>query len=254
MQTLATRVGRKAVHGAGRAMALVGVLPGPRFRCPVCNFIGSFPTSYGANAPRRYCRCPKCGAAERHRLQRLVIDRIRDRLPRGARGLQFAPDPMTPILRDLCAEFITADIMPGPGSIALDMTRMDLPDDAFDLVYASHVLEHIPDDRAAIAQVHRILKPGGIAVLPVPIVAPRTVEYPDGVTDGDDHVRAPGLDYYDRYRERFASVEVITSGDVDQATQPWIYEDRTIFPNAGAPCRPAMLGERHLDAVPVCRK
>ncbi|WP_119420600.1 methyltransferase domain-containing protein [Desertibaculum subflavum] len=254
MQALAARVRRKAMHGAGRAMALAGILPGPRFRCPVCGFIGSFPTTYGANAPRRYCRCPKCGAAERHRLQRLVIERIRDRLPAGARGLQFAPDPMTPVLCGLCADFITADIMPRQGSIVLDMTRMELPDDAFDLVYASHVLEHIPADRAAIAQVHRILKPGGIAILPVPIVAPKTVEYPPGVTDGDGHVRAPGLDYYDRYRERFAEVELVTSAEVDQATQPWIYEDRTIFPNATATCRPAMPGERHLDAVPICRK
>lgn len=254
MQALATRVTRKTLHGAGRAMALAGVLPGPRFRCPLCGFIGSFPTTYGANAPRRYCRCPRCGAAERHRLQRLVIERVQGLLPPGARGLQFAPDPMTPVLRDLCSEFITADIMPGPGSITLDMTRMDLPDAAFDLVYASHVLEHIPDDGAAIRQVHRILKPGGIAVLPVPIVAPNTVEYPSGITDGDGHVRAPGLDYYERYRGLFARVEVVTSADVDQATQPWVYEDRTIFPTAEAPCRPAMPGERHLDAVPICWK
>jgi SAM-dependent methyltransferase len=254
MSALTARVTRKAMHGAGRAMALAGVLPGPRFRCPLCGFIGRFPTTWGANAPRRYCRCPKCGAAERHRLQQLVINRIRDRLPPAARGLQFAPDPMTPVLRRLCAEFITADIMPRAGSIAVDMTRIDLPEAAFDLVYASHVLEHIPDDVAAIREVHRILKPGGIAILPVPIVAPQTVEYPPGVTDGDGHVRAPGLDYYDRCRAVFANVELVTSADVDQTTQPWIYEDRTIFPSPAAPARPAMPGERHLDAVPICRK
>lgn len=115
------------------------------------------------------------------------------------------------------------------------------------------MLEHILDDRAAIAQVHRILRPGGIAILPVPIVAPRTVEYPPGITDGDGHARAPGLDYHDRYRALFAEVEVVTSADVDQATRPWIYEDRAIFPNATAPCRPAMPGERQPDAAPICR-
>lgn len=108
-------------------MALIGVLPGPRFRCPVCGFIRGFPATRGASGARRHCRCPKCGAAERHRLQRLVVERIRDRLPPGARGLQFAPDPMTPVLRGLCAELITADILPRPGSIVLDMTRMDCP-------------------------------------------------------------------------------------------------------------------------------
>jgi SAM-dependent methyltransferase len=39
---------------------------------------------------------------------------------------------------------------------------------AFDLVFFNHVIEHIPDDKAALATVRRILKPGGLLVLGTP--------------------------------------------------------------------------------------
>ncbi len=47
---------------------------------------------------------------------------------------------------------------------------LDYPaqDAAFDLVFFHHVIEHIPDDAAALATVRRILKPGGLLVLGTP--------------------------------------------------------------------------------------
>lgn len=47
---------------------------------------------------------------------------------------------------------------------------LDYPaaDGAFDVVFFNHVLEHIPDDSAALSEVLRILKPGGLLVLGVP--------------------------------------------------------------------------------------
>lgn len=47
---------------------------------------------------------------------------------------------------------------------------LDYPagDGAFDLIFFNHVLEHIPDDLAALASVHRILAPGGLLVLGTP--------------------------------------------------------------------------------------
>lgn len=55
------------------------------------------------------------------------------------------------------AQLFLADILDYPAQ-----------DDFFDLVYFNHVLEHIPDDRAALRTVFRILKPGGMMVLGVP--------------------------------------------------------------------------------------
>lgn len=42
-----------------------------------------------------------------------------------------------------------------------DATRMEFADGSFDFVYSFHALEHIPDYRAALAEIHRVLCPGG---------------------------------------------------------------------------------------------
>jgi len=47
-------------------------------------------------------------------------------------------------------------------------TRIPFPEGSFDIVTALDVLEHIPDDRAAVAEMIRVLKPGGLLVLTVP--------------------------------------------------------------------------------------
>ncbi len=57
-----------------------------------------------------------------------------------------------------------------PGATLFLADILDYPafDGAFDVVYFNHVLEHIPDDRAALATVYRILAPGGLLVLGTP--------------------------------------------------------------------------------------
>lgn len=49
-----------------------------------------------------------------------------------------------------------------------DVLNVPVVDCALDLVFFNHVLEHIPDDAQALRQAHRILKPGGLAILGVP--------------------------------------------------------------------------------------
>jgi 2-polyprenyl-3-methyl-5-hydroxy-6-metoxy-1,4-benzoquinol methylase len=47
---------------------------------------------------------------------------------------------------------------------------LDFPalDDAFDLIVFNHVIEHIPDDSAALNEIRRLLKPGGLCILGTP--------------------------------------------------------------------------------------
>jgi hypothetical protein len=84
------------------------------------------------------------------------------------------------------------------------------------------VLEHIKEDDHALAEIRRVLTPAGIAVLPVPIVAGTTIEYPHAYEFG--HVRAPGADYYEKYQQYFAQVKTWSSHDFPSQYQVFIYE------------------------------
>lgn len=97
------------------------------------------------------------------------------------------------------------------GTADLDITSIGYPNDHFDLILCSHVLEHVTDDRRAMHELHRVLKPGGLGILMVPIALgnDRTLE-DASVTDPKervrlygqfDHVRLYGRDYVDRLRE-----------------------------------------------------
>lgn len=52
--------------------------------------------------------------------------------------------------------------------IQFDLVNCPLPDNCVDMIVALNVLEHIEDDSAALWQIHRILKPGGHAIIEVP--------------------------------------------------------------------------------------
>ncbi len=54
----------------------------------------------------------------------------------------------------------------------VDVTRLPFPDGAFDVVICSEVMEHIPDNRKAVSELMRVLKPGGDLVVSVPPLAP----------------------------------------------------------------------------------
>jgi SAM-dependent methyltransferase len=54
------------------------------------------------------------------------------------------------------------------GCVRGDATRLPFPDASFDRIIAAEVLEHIPDDAAAIGELARVLRPGGTMAVTVP--------------------------------------------------------------------------------------
>jgi 2-polyprenyl-3-methyl-5-hydroxy-6-metoxy-1,4-benzoquinol methylase len=69
-----------------------------------------------------------------------------------------------------------------------DATRMPFPAGSFDIVIAAEVMEHIPADQAAMAEVARVLRPGGIAAVTVPAWLPERVCW----LLSDDYHNTPG--------------------------------------------------------------
>ena len=69
-----------------------------------------------------------------------------------------------------------------------DATRMPFADNSFDVVIAAEVMEHIPADQAAINEVTRVLRPGGVAAVTVPAWLPERICW----LLSDDYHNVPG--------------------------------------------------------------
>lgn len=156
--------------------------------------------------------CPSCGARERQRLLWLYLSRETDLSRRPLRVLHFAPEEC--LSRRFRAQrnlsYVTADLEATKADVAVDITSMQFPPESFDVVLCCHVLEHVPDDRRALSEIFRVLRPAGWAILQVPIDATAlTTEEGAHILDPlererrfgqADHIRMYGRDYLARLR------------------------------------------------------
>lgn len=204
--------------------------------CPICRYQGVF---IGVGHPPRWdARCPNCGSRERHRLLHLwVTEGGRNRLT-GKRILHFAPEKA--LSRTMVGNplYETADLLQAGVTHRVDIASVPLPAAAYDAIIANHVLEHIPDDCAAMRELHRLLKPGGFALLTAPINPTRqqTYENPAVVTKAerhahfgeDDHVRYYGLDFADRLAVAGFAIEIYRVSPAEEVRyglrrDEWLY-------------------------------
>jgi SAM-dependent methyltransferase len=157
--------------------------------------------------------CPACECFDRERHLFMYFDKLGlwDAI-KGGRVLHVAPEAKLAerIAASEPAEYVKGDIAPGPDRIKLDVTAIAFPDEYFDLVICNHVLEHVPDDGRAMAELFRVLKPGGRAVLQTPFspVLAHTFQDPGIDTDEkrclfygqEDHVRLYGQDLFEKLK------------------------------------------------------
>jgi SAM-dependent methyltransferase len=192
--------------------------------CPVCENHASSFEPMGV-IRREEAKCPYCGSLERHRLFWLFFDKHSALFsPPRKKMLHVAPEPIfeKKFSRSENIDYLTADLANPRAMVKMDITDIRYPDNSFDVIYCSHVLEHVLDDRKAMREFRRVLKPSGWAVLQVPINAEKTFEDPS-ITDPAErervfglrsHVRRYGPDYEERLKEAGFLVKRISATDI----------------------------------------
>lgn len=149
-------------------------------------------------------RCPVCDASDRDRLYALYIKQRFDQLDKSRKYtfIDFAPAPgLSKMISSYdFIEYRSADLMMEHVDDRVDITDLKIySDSSFDFLLCSHVLEHVGDDRKAMLELYRILKPGGWGIIMVPILLTlgKSHEDPAIVSEADrwkyfgqhDHVR-----------------------------------------------------------------
>ena len=192
---------------------------GNAFHCPACErSFRKFRTA--GRERRRNAVCPGCAARERDRLASLFL---RDMAP-TTRILHIAPEAcLAERLRELAGGgYVSADLMRTDVHERLDMLALPHRDGTFGGVYCSHVLQDVRDDIRAMAEVFRVLAPGGWAILNVPVHGAKTKDHPDAprhVRAADDprppeHLRTYGRDFPERMAAAGFRVRVATAADL----------------------------------------
>jgi SAM-dependent methyltransferase len=161
---------------------------------------------------RPHVFCPVCRSTDRERLVYLYLVHKTNVLRRTqpTTVLHVAPErSLRQILRSHpYLDYRTADLQPGKADTTLDITQIPYPAETFDLIICNHVLEHILDDRQAMGELYRVLRPDGLAILQVPLALKLATTYEDpSCTEPEarmqafgqkDHVRIYGRDYGQR--------------------------------------------------------
>ncbi len=186
---------------------------GNKVECPVCESRFSKLLSYGYHDIRKNALCPKCLSLERHRLQWLYLRERTDFFTGNLRVLHVAPEqPFEERFKKMDnLDYITADLDSPIADYKCDVQELPFGEGEFDAVICNHVLEHVDDDTRAMSEILRVLKPGGFALLSVPLDFDRETTYEDASITSPreraihfkqyDHKRLYGRDYPDRLQQ-----------------------------------------------------
>jgi len=200
-----------------------GAAAAPPYWCPVCRReVAAWNPGPGGRLNEE---CPHCRSLKRNRLLVLTFERLAPLFESAEIVLDVAPTPGVEVrLRELVDDdaYVSFDLGldKRPVKVRGDLTKIPLRDDSVDVLVSFHVLEHIPDDRAAMREIARVVGAHGIAVLQVPWVRDRLTDE-DPSADREeriqrfgrhDHVRQYGTDFEDRLREAGLTISRFTAG------------------------------------------
>jgi len=185
---------------------------GEKYFCPICEKgFSKFLT--GPDETRKNSKCPGCGSLERQRLLWLYLVNKLEIKNKKIQLLNIAPDyAMQTELKKLENISYTSVDLDSPLAMKKnDITNLEFKDNYFDAILCYHVLEHVENDRKALSEMLRVLKPSGWAILQSPVEIDRAITFEDNSVTipqerkrafgQEDHVRIYGRDYIGRLED-----------------------------------------------------
>ncbi len=179
--------------------------------------------------------CPYCGAVDRERLYALYIRKRFATVDHKVKFnlLEIAPSLPLGQLIEKYGVFIvrTADLLMDGVDDRIDITDMQIyVDGSFDCFICSHVLEHVSDDRKALRELYRILKPGGWGILMVPILLVlEEIDEEPGLTDEGEKWRRFGQNDHVRMYSRQGFLDRIEAAGFNVKEFGCDYFGRNVF-------------------------
>ena len=191
---------------------LVLLLKGDRFMDPIDGKTFKTFLPYGYGTQRNNALSPSTLTLERHRLLWIYLKRETDFFTAPKKVLHFAPEQaFYKIFRNQKnLDYTTTDLLSPLADVKADICNLPFQDNTYDVILCNHVLEHIPDDKKAMRELYRVLKPGGMGIFQIPQDLNRASTFSDdSITNQKerarifgqyDHVRIYGRDYFDTLR------------------------------------------------------
>lgn len=207
----------------------------------ICSLCNNKIKKWSHIGKRQNVRCPYCNSAERHRLTALFLQIYNITYNNF---LHIAPEfQLQTLFKKRSNNYICGDLEPKKyyklNAIYLDATNMSFKNDSFDCIYASHILEHIIEDKKAMSEMYRVLKKNGTLITMVP------QNFSLQITDEDyfintpeerllkygqtDHVRIYGLDFSKRLQECGFYVTIYYIKSQEEYVEKMKYDDKKLL-------------------------
>lgn len=221
---------------AGWGVPLLGVLyVGRGKECPICGCRRRKFLPYGYVVQRENALCPNCLSLERHRMLWLYLKQHTTLFDTRPQLLHIAPEValmkrLRRIYTEVPERYQTADLESPLADMHFDIQHIPLEGESVDVIFCNHILEHVEDDRVALAELYRIMRQGGWGVMLSPVDRSREHTFEDDtITDAAertrlfgqyDHRRVYGRDYAQRLAaagfevEEIAFAEALSEGAV----------------------------------------
>lgn len=199
--------------------ALIVFFRGNRFTDPIDGRSYRKFLPYGYGKQRANALSPGTLSLERHRQMWLYLQNETNFFTQELKVLHIAPEQefLRRFRKMKNLAYTSADLFSPLVDVKADITKLPFGNEEFDVIFCNHVLEHIEEDRVAMAELYRVMKPGGWGIFQVPMRYEKAETYEDFTIREDkerqkhfgqyDHVRWYGRDYFERLRSVGFSVE-----------------------------------------------